>query len=126
MTPIKLATRTASIRGSNDGLADVHRIAAIQHHLTERDFRRKVGAGKRGLGCDDEIEGVRFAWRKFGFVLGNDPLGRLPHHGAMLIEQETDGAGGFNFFRQPVAHGQFDKRFLADDLWRRDGDGELG
>jgi hypothetical protein len=111
------------------GLADIGGLVVGEEDAEEGDFGGQVGGGE-GLGTgDDEMIGGAGLGGQGGTVLdaaADDPLGGLADHFALVIQQETDGAGGGDGLGQLVGQGQGDDGFLAGDFGRGDGDGQLG
>lgn len=105
----------------------IGQLASVQHDAAKGDFRRQV-RGREWLRIgDDEVE-RRFAlWfqRWPVFRAADDPFGGLANHFALVVEQKTSGAGGFDFTGKIVFHHQLHHGFLADHFGRRDRDGKL-
>ncbi len=113
-------------RHYGDASPQIQEATAFQHDPGKREFCGQVGGGEWLRVGDDEIESVGRAGRKSGLILSDHPLGGLPHHDALVIEQEADGAGRLDLLGQAIFHRQFHDGFLADNFGWRGSDGKLG
>ena len=99
-------------------LVHVGQFATLQHHAAEGNPRCQVRACERLSNRDYEVESVGGSRGQRGFLpaRANHPLCGVTNDFALVIEQETDGAGRFDFLGKAVLHRQRHHSLAAGGL----------
>ena len=105
----------------------IDRLAAFQHNSAESDLGREVGSRERLAGGDNKVEHIGSFGNQGDFipVRAYHPISDLSVHLALVIEQQTDRPGRFEFLGKPVFHCQRNYGLLSRHFHWRNRDGQL-